>query len=383
MSLKLAVFNPSNYRRGGFVTTLWQPIYNQTGIAPEKLALRDEMGNRLQCQVDRIDPSDSSRDVLAFSLAMDICPGPEDYSRPSMLVSVEQGEPLTKETPEPRIETYPGTRGIKLFNRRLELWFNLLAGLNNDTQNWYAGSATTVLLDGREFLDTTQVDSDGVDHWLNHDMDKRCMQIDQLQLMRPAWEVTIDEQAALYNGQYQLVQRSCGPVRATFSVASSPFYYNFFDPVVGKECNMTCRLHRVVSLYAGAQYVMEEMCVRGTIGGEGKSEAAVKLNFSPRFLAHLAMNQASINHFNQTPDWLTIGSEAPSSAGYGFAADMETRSIFRQSDRHFLWDLAFCKDLRCVHLFMRDRQEVVDSCTGDQWYRLIYKPLKADIYKGA
>lgn len=378
MSLKLAVFNPSNYERRGFVSTPWQPIYKQTGIAPEKLVLRDAVGNRLQCQVDQIDPSDSSQDTLTFLLDTDICPGPEDYSRISVLVSVDQGEPLSDKLFEPRMETYSGTRGIKLFNKHMEIWFNLLSGLNNDSQNWYAGSATTVLLDGKEFLDTTQIDSSGVDHWLTHDPNKRCMQIEQLKLMRPAWETTVDEQISLYNCQYQLVQKSCGPIRATFTVASSPFYYNFFDPMVGKECNMMCRLYRVVSLYAGTQYLMEDMYIKGNIGGESKTETTTNLHFSPRYLAHFSMNQASINHLDQTPSWLTIGSDC---AGYGFAADAGTTSIIRNGDKQFVWDLATCKNLRSVHLFMRDRQEIVNSCTGDHWYKLIYKPLKAAICK--
>jgi hypothetical protein len=82
MSFKLAVFNPSNYQRGGYVVTPWNPIYEQTKIPPDKIVLTDDKDNRLKCQVDAIDPSDPSLDTLVFFLSYPIKPGPENYSCP-------------------------------------------------------------------------------------------------------------------------------------------------------------------------------------------------------------------------------------------------------------------------------------------------------------
>lgn len=381
MSLRLAVFNPSNYWRGGHVTLPWQPIQKQTGIPPEKVVVRDEMGIRLPCQVDRIDPNDSSCDTLTFSLMRDIGPGPDNYSYPSALVTVEQGDPIIIGPPELRMETYPGTRGIKLFNKRLEVWFNLLPGLDGDFINpWYSGSASMVLLDNREVLDATCVDSCGMDHWMNHDRDKRTMQVDHIQLMRPGWEATPDQQVAMYNTRYEIVSQSVGQVRATFTIKSLPFSYQFVDPATHKQQNITCNLYRVVHLYAGGQYMMEDMYVKGTLDGASKPET-LSLHFAPRYLAHLALGHCmQVFRFAHAPSWWAVGSQWWPHPGYGFATDQYVTAFLRQSERHFLWQLNPCQSFRSLHIFMRD-QRWVDSWTGDYWYRFIYKPLRAEIHQ--
>ena len=73
-----------------------------------------------------------------------------------------------------------GKRGIKFVNDRLEAWINLAADPENEGRNWYAGSATSVLLDGKEMLDPFKAELPSF--YMCHDREKRCMQIDRLQL---------------------------------------------------------------------------------------------------------------------------------------------------------------------------------------------------------
>ena len=87
----LSVFNPSNYSRGGYVTTPWKPIYEQTHISSESLILRDQSGKTLSFQVDCIDPADPTRNVLIFLLNEPVPPGTKDYSSASSFISIESG----------------------------------------------------------------------------------------------------------------------------------------------------------------------------------------------------------------------------------------------------------------------------------------------------
>jgi hypothetical protein len=67
----LAISNPSDYWRSGFVAVPWQPIYQKFQISPEELVLSDlraRFSNPLLAQVDRIEPEEPSRDTLVFAL---------------------------------------------------------------------------------------------------------------------------------------------------------------------------------------------------------------------------------------------------------------------------------------------------------------------------
>lgn len=408
MSFKLSVFNPSDYWRKSHVTLPWQPVYEETGISPEELVLRDSSNTPLPVQVDHIDPDDQSRDTLVFSLAQPIPPGPEDYSKATAFVNVERDDPMAPKNGGPRLMVVPGegghVRGVKLINRRLKLWFNLIPAPWDDERTWFAGSASTVEFDGKEILDPFRAELD----CRGHDPEKRCMQVDQLQLCYPPWETMPHQQVNLFNRSYQLVSQSNGPVRASITIASEPFEYRYSDPVMHKKSLLQCQLYRVISLYADCpDCLTEELFVKGKLQsspGEVVTDTEViNLRFTARYFAYMDMGFfPSVYRFAPLPDWFAVGSPSPPYPGYGFATDTHIATVvhphpnlpdWSNAYKSFSWQLYPCKSAKCLHLFMRDQlfrledflcglPKDFDSRTGRYWYESIFKPLNAKIYGG-
>ncbi|MFQ4141038.1 hypothetical protein [Chlorogloeopsis sp. ULAP02] len=385
----LAVLNPSNYWRSGYVTMSWQPIYQQFQISPEELVLNHVKGSSakpLLAQIDRVDPEDSSRDILVFSLSEAVPPGSDDYSITSAFVEVARGKPVSQEFGEPSLEIVYGSdgqeRGVRLMNRRLIVWFNLVPAPENDGRNWFAGSATSVQLEHQEILDQFQA---AMGEWINQDPEKRCMQIDELQLTG-LWDSTSPHyQVSVYDRSYRLVSHSCGSVRASMTIASEPFDYSDLDPHTGKEYHLSCQLYRVFSLYAGADYVIEELFVKAKPKNNNTATEAINLNFAARYYAYMDMSQQpSIYQNPNVPDWFAVGSSFEPYAGYGFATDIHVDSVgYSQdvNDKRFSWQLLPGKSANCLHLFMRCPDKDFDLQAGKYWYEFIYKPLKAEIYQ--
>ncbi|ARV61054.1 hypothetical protein BZZ01_22700 [Nostocales cyanobacterium HT-58-2] len=391
----LAVFNPSNYWRGGHVTVPWQPIYQHFQIPPEELILKyvsDSSDTPLLAQIDRVDPEDPSRDTLVFSLAEAIPSGAEDYSIPSAFVKVDRGNLIPQELGEPSLEVVYGLdgqeRGVRLVNSRLIVWFNLVPAPENDERNWFAGSATSVQLDHQEILDQFQA---AMGHWINQDPEKQCIQVDQLQLRQLSSSISSYYQVSLYDHSSRLVSYSCGPVRASITIASEPFDYSDLDPNTGNKRHLVCKLYRVLSLYADADYLIEELFVKGkpkpNQGGTYASTEAVNVDFAARYYAYMDMSQQPYIYQNSNqPNWFAMGSSWDPYGGYGFAADVHVNSFtypHEMNHKRFSWQLSPGKSVKCLHLFTRSPYKDFDSQTGKHWYEFIYKPLKAEVYQKA
>ena len=386
MPVKLSVFNPSDYSRGGCVTVPWQPIHKQSKIKAEDIVILDSDGNSLAAQVDQVDPAVPSRDALVFVLTQPISPGPEDYSTPSDFVVIKSGviEKGHQEGHELALGEHLGTdgqlRGITLRNSRMTAFFNLIPNIDYEWQTWYAGTLTSVLLDGQEILD--------LGDWLCHDPEKRCMQVSQVELPCPPWEKKPSFQVDLFNTRYRVVSRACGPVRVSITVSSEPFDYPFSDPITRVERHLTCELNRVISLDAGADYIVEELYIKG-IPVEGKSTLPASLHFTARYFAYINMGQdAKVFQFPHVPDWFAIGTRGFTPyPGYGFATDMHATVVanphpdFPKEHPHrtFSWETLPGKSAKCLHLFMRGYPPGFDARIGHHWYEFIYKPLKAEI----
>jgi hypothetical protein len=361
--------------------------------------LRDESGTSLFVQVDRIDPDDPSRDTLVFLLDQPIEPGPEDYSEPSAFICVERGEPVAQRQGEPSVEV--DENGVKLINSQLQVWLSLqpsLPPVKNETirhGNWYAGSATSVVFNGKEILDTFQ----GELHWIGHDPEKRCMQVDKILLWPPIGETMIDQEVSLFNKVYRPISHSNGPLRASITIAV-PFNYEYLNLRTGKNDDLECELYRVISLYAGADYLVEELFVKGKPQGilNKKMLATEAINpyFMVRYYQHLSIgHNPKIYRVTDVPHWLAVGSEWPPNPGYGFGTDAYTSPVAYphrdqqfspdapETEKRFSWFLFPCKSAQCLHLFMWGQPEGFDARTGIYWKELIHKPLKAAIYQEA
>jgi hypothetical protein len=388
MPLKLAVSNASPYQRRGYVATPWQPILQRAKREElDGVVLRDDAGTPLPAQVDRVDPSDPSLDTLVFSLAKPVRAGRENYSDVSTYVTLDKGEPAKYGEGQPGLQaTGPNPREIVLTNSNLRVTFNLSSTPWLSHPSCYAGAATSVHFqqtgnphDWTEMLDPFQQD------WYAHDMEKRCMQIDELQVFRAPWGESPYEQVRLFDQPYELIARSSGPVRASITIASEEFDVSYFDGLTAKRRDLTCRLYRVISLYADAHYVLEELFVRGRTAERAKS---LSLYFAARYFMYMWLgHDRRIYRFTQIPDWFALGS-GPAwrpFPGYGFATDVHASPVSNPhpgfphpdlEDRTFSWALKPSQLARCVHLFMRDQPEGFDARTGRCWYEVLYKPLQ-------
>jgi len=388
MANKLAIYNPSSYQRGGHVSTPWKPIYDQTRIPPAELILRDGSGNELTTQIDKVDPEDASRDILSFSLAEPVQPGPEDYSSPSAFLQISKGKKPVKVSAELGLDIATGSSGrawgVLLYNSQLKVFINLANTPGPDPldpRNWYAGSVTSVQLghDKKEMLDRFVAE---ILFDLEHDPEKR-LQLDYIQLARPNWETSAYEQVDMFNRSYRLISQAAGPVRVSLTIVSEPFDYRFFDPFARKNRVIDCRLYRILSLYSGSDYLIEELFVKGILRENNNNLEPVNLIFMAQYFAHMDMGkELRIYQFPFVPDWMAIGVPWPPYHGYGFATDMHiasqvASSLYLENYKRFSWQLSPSKMARCLHLFMYEDNGRFDNKIGHLWYEEIYKPLKA------
>ncbi|NJM70708.1 MAG: hypothetical protein HC862_11025 [Scytonema sp. RU_4_4] len=391
----LAIFNPSNSWRSGYITLPWQPIYQQFQIPPEELVLsdlRDLSHTQIHAQVDRVDPEDSSRDVLVFSLQKPIPPNLEDGRLASGFVRVDRGKPMPAKLGEPSLEVVYGTsgqaRGVRLVNNHLIVWFNLIPAPEDNQHNWFSGSATSVQLDHQEILDPFLA---ARGEWLGQDPEKRCMQVAELLLPGPPHPKSPYYHVSLFNHSYRLISQSSGPVRASMTIASEPFDYMGADPDTGNNRHFVCELYRVISLYAGANYLIEELFIKAKPKGEEDriidGKQVTNLYFAPRYFAHMNMGQTEdIQQVFPVPDWFAVGSTTSPYPAYGLATDVHIDAVTHPQEGNksrFCWQLLPGKSAKCLHLFMRGQVGEFDARVGHLWYELFYQPLKAEIYQEA
>ena len=391
----LAIFNPSNYLRGGYVTIPWEPISQKFQIPAEELILsdlRDLSHTPINAQVDRIDPDDPSRDTLVFSLAKPIYPGSESDKLASGFIRLDWGKPVPKKLGEAYIDVVYGAseqvRGVRLVNSRLIVWFNLIPAPEDNECNWFSGSASSVQLDHQELLDPFRA---AKGEWLGQDPEKRCMQVSELLLPGPPHPKSPHYQVSLFNHSYKLISQSSGRARASITIASEPFDYIGTDPVTGANRHLVCELYRVISLYAGADYLIEELFIKGKPKASEdrviSSSQIVNVDFAARYFAHMEMGKTEdIEQVFPRMDWFAVGSITPPYPAYGFAADVHIDSVAHphEGKQHcFSWQLLPGKSAKCLHLFMRNQAEGFDARVGHAWYEMFYHPLKAKIYSEA
>ncbi len=428
--LNLRVCNPSNYERAGFVIMPWLDTLGKAGIQPHelrRLALHDVRGNPVPFQIDpvdskklnpKIEPENPSRAVLVFHLSEKLQPGPEDYSNHSgnvlMTFNITRDGETTgndKEMPfntmsevklpldgKLRIEKFKindcATR-LELINSRLVASFGLRPSPDPDDvagkrKWWYSGSATSVRLGGQEMLAIWNCYD-----WMGHDPEKRCMQIDRVQVEPHPPGTAAPQEFPLFDRPYELIAESSGPVRVSITVASEPFDYGYYDSSK-TWCHLECRLFRVISLYANVDYVVEELFIQRKLKDNACRPGTVpSLDFSARYFACMDMGKdPQIYQFAGVPDWFAVGRPEgyyPQGLhpGYGFACDAHVCIPLKhpvpdyhdagRAHKTFSWQLQPCAEATCLHLPMHGTPAGFDARTGHLWYEVIYKPLKAQL----
>lgn len=403
MPFTLHVFNPSDKERLGQVCFPWQEFHKRTGIEENELVLSrgDEL---LPYQIDTIDPDDPSSKMLVFSAGT--IPGSEKFPEPisiPVIADKSTGEPsLCGNVPE-LIDSKLGMditgNGVKFTNKALTVWFNLNPKLDRDGQGWYAGAATSVQLYGREVLDA-------VPDPFFHDIEKRCMQLDFVELFRPSWEpknywdFPLFQKRRLFDRPYHVVSSSVGPVRVSVTIASESFDYSYRDPFTTETRLLKCKVFRIINLYAGAEYIAEDLFVKA-IPQNGIAEADyVHLYFIAHYFSYLSFLDLNISRFDFVPDWFVASNLLMPFQAYGFATDRHTAPIenphkgFPDRDKEhcsFSFNLLPCKVAKALHSFMRyDRpvgsvdaygkeryraRRYFEDRAGALWNEHIYRPL--------
>lgn len=385
MSVKLNIFNPSNYPRGGIVTTPWEPIYKKTGIPPDQFGL-NQSGRELSIQIDEVVPGDPSRVTLIFNLLVDVEPGPENYAYPSGEVGINSGakrQPQIQDVQIDLIRERNVIRAVKMSNSHISIYISLWSSTDwKGERKWYAGSATSVLIDKLEFLDAFK----SLSTIFGHDSEKRCIQIDRIKILNSPWEDNICQLITLFDRNYQLVTYCEGPLRASITVACEPFAYDYFDITTHQKQILQCQLYRVISLYAGANFVMEEIFLRGHTDHND-----MELSFIPHYFTHMDMGfNPEIYKYEDIPDWFAVGYPyLYPFQGYGFATNMQVRSLQYPHDdppnleyayKRFSWELCPCRSAKCLHLFMgKQSPPSFGHEIGNHWYTYLFRPLSVEI----
>ncbi|HEX8501391.1 MAG TPA: toll/interleukin-1 receptor domain-containing protein [Pyrinomonadaceae bacterium] len=383
---RVNLFNTWFISRKGHVALDWEPIHRQTRIPPDELVVRDEHGNELPAQVDRFRAPDPTPPSLVFSLLADIPPARDVHSAPSSYVTLERGKPTPwdEQVAELAAEGRELTISrVRLSNSQLAINLELLPEPFDDGRPWYAGAVTRARLNGQEMLDAFREQLE----WLGEDVEKRCMQLDELQLITPNGDPIEHDACDLIGKPYELISHFSGPARAVVTIASRPFSHTPKRARAGADGGpQQFRLYRTISLYRGVGYVAEELKVYGYRVGR-KPARPVSLGFLTRYFSYMEMGFDQEVVHEKDAHWFAVGSRklAPF-PGYGFAAGGELARVDnpdprfpQQSDtsKTYAWNVRAPggAGLRCVHLFTLGTTWAPD--TERVWEEVISKPLVA------
>lgn len=346
----------------GYAKIPWQDFSKQNKIYSENFVVKDPLGNYIPAQLFQIDREDPSHNFVAISLR-DIPSETEELSK-----FIESLEPKKeKESPIqnrgfPRLEVIRGPndrpRGVKLASGKLTVWFNLIPDPEDNNRNWYSGSATSVLLDNQEMLEyfTNEYISDASKpYWMCHDPEKRCMQIDKIQVRdnpENAWSKT--QTHNLFDQTYELISHSIGQVGVSITIASTPFSYNEGDK--GNKC----RLYRVISLFKDADYVLEELFVRKIDPKSGKSIKDGYLEFKAHYFTFMDLHFRPVPMEHPSQKLFAVISTCSPYPAYGFMTLSNTSESgieypttdfpeWLKKHRTFSWGISGCQYAECLH----------------------------------
>ena len=239
------------------------------------------------------------------------------------------------------------TRGVKFINEHLEVWINLAADPENDGRNWYAGAATSVLLHGKEMLDPFTAELFW--RYMCHHQEKRCMQIDQVQLWDAGGTKKLGAPVDLAKTPYRLVRhsRDVDPSCINATLAA-PFEVTY--ALKGQIHGITCELHRAISLATDADYLNEELSLEVLSGTERTVTEASKPRFAVRYYTYI--NTDLPTEPTVPKDVFVARSEWWPNPLYGFASDVPIEAL-EPKGQSFSFQLSAARSATCVHFFAR------------------------------
>ena len=343
----------------GYAKMPWQYFSKKNKISSEKFVMRDPLGKYIPAQLFKVDQEDPSHNFVAISLR-DIPSETEELSKFIDSLKVEKEESPIENRGFPRLEVIRGPndqpRGVKLASGKLTVWFNLIPDPEDNNCNWYSGSATSVLLDNQEMLEyftNEYISTASKPYWMNHDSEKRCMQIDKIQV-RDNSENAWSKPQNLFDQTYELISHSIGQVGVSITIASTPFSYKDGDK--GNQC----RLYRVISLFKDTDYVLEELFVRKIDPKSGKSIKDGYLEFKAHYFTFMDLHRRRVLMESPSQKMFAMLSTWAPYPAYGFMNLSDTNESgieyptpdfpkLLNKHRTFSWELSGCQYAECLH----------------------------------
>jgi hypothetical protein len=373
-SARLTVINTALAPRRGTLTTKWQPIREALGTEARSVRVFDGE-DRLDAQIDRIDPDDPTQDELTILLNRDVPAADSEVT----ILRLEEDD--TEADANESVSLATATvfhSGVKLRNATLTLWINCTADIDGWGQ-WFGGAVTSIELLDRELLDCVASRFD-----FPHDPEKRCMQVDRLQIPMPPWSDTPFVNVPLFDRPWRIVSVTNGPVRATATIASSPFeLYTLPSPGVRGE-RFLCSVYRTLALKRDAASVHDTMWLKVS----GACEfTQVPFWFSPHYFMYADFGVLA-SPSQPAPQYLIVTADSYPPYGYAVAATPTIDDVRNppadfpghdRAHRAFGWRLEFTRRAEAVHLFAWQPEQFLADEIGSLWYDEIYNPLRIEV----
>ena len=260
----------------------------------------------------------------------------------------------------PRLEVIWGcngqARGVKLESGKLNVWLNLIPSPEDDEDdwNWYAGSATSILIGNQEMLEffkSQDVPCKPLNpNWLHHDRQKRCMQVDKVQV----WDEINNDwfEHLLFNQIYDLISHSISPSAVTVVIASNPFSYSNEDKY------SKYRLYRIFHLLKDADYILEELFVSKV---DASLKTITKVKFKAHYFTFMDLNLRRELSLHPSDKGFAMVSCLYPYPAYGFMSNVTldrtveypTKNFPEWPNKYktFSWGLSNCLSAKCLHGF--------------------------------
>jgi hypothetical protein len=394
MPARILIYNPASRARSGHVAVRWHDFPQQSGARHLKkgFVLLDQEHREIAYQIEVVDPADPAEKCMVLGLPNWVPPGPQDGSKPSMALTMSDGRTGFGRTTFATLNSKSGTaRGVQLSNGYLTTYMSF-SRLHDDGRDdcpdrpWYAGAATTVQLGQYEVLDPSG-------DFLGHDRDKRCMQIDYLYLPSRSDSPEFDLKVKLFDQDYEYVAHADGPVRASVTMKSVSFEHIDVDAATGDERIVRLRLYRVISLYADADYLVEDLSIKHDANDDRELGKVRLPPFIARYYSHMTLGHTpDLFQFADITGWFAVAASwAGRKPGYGFGTTSRTSpvayphrdtSVLYDAEVHekeFSWLLFPCTRAMNVHMFMHRDGRDFDDETGRRWYDMIYHGFRARV----
>jgi hypothetical protein len=354
------------------------------------IKIEDSLKRSVPFQVDRIDPYDSSKDVLFF-----------DAQTNSRITDyyIVKGE---SENPEQKvsIKSKENNYDFELENNLIKLKFRRGEWLGS-----FGGSAHDI-----EFKKGNDTYYPFGSSYLN-----KFMQIENIYI--PAQFKILGDRGLYPPDGYDYMASGEGPVRCYLAI-KYPFDIEFEIPHLpgpGRFINQyKCFLYRIISLFYNKYYLKEEIFIRAesyrtlyTINGkmlELKEQTIcdlVPIKFETKFFMNVPYIEGYSRNLQITgpniryePNkitspkeaWFAIGDNGhPNCPGIGFASNCQMNELpEKEFPRHgdaYRWLVSPTWHLSCLHQFLdrtniaKENEDIFGGVIGNNWYNEIFTPL--------